>query len=267
MGDPTQDYVPSKPFFDFQYKLDPAFYPTRAEPSRFKLLDQHLRLDPDFLASFQRLEADLASDAVLAAILRPNWSLLEKVWGDYLEKAAPDPFGLKVPTPSTPANNPAAGPQPPRAAHMSDLLDALSKEPHVQGFMRNARDEGLRQYRVLKQEWSGAPLPEKIAMVSVGGIVAGGFIGEILAAKPTRDLTFRFLDGRDIPTPVEGFSLQFLAADDAKKRGYGGGVGFPLPLPGLTGGASVQARPQAFPDLSVTVRFDLMKFWKARQKP
>jgi hypothetical protein len=264
MGDPTEASSPSR--FDERYTLDPAFYPTYEQKPRLRLLDKKLQLDPELEFRIALLHADLDREDVLDRLLRPNWKLLEPSWSLYLVR--PDPFALttSVPAIQTPAYKPGKGPDTPKPAEMSDLLGAISKMPQVQSLVGKARDHAKREVSLLERDWHAAKTPEKIAMVSVGTIVAGSMVGMVLAAKPTRELTLKFLDGRDIPMPVDGFSLRLQVPDEDKKRGWGVGITAPLGVSGLSARGHWQARDGAGPDLGVNLTFDIAEFWRSRQK-
>lgn len=266
MGDPTEALLPPSSPLDHSYTLDPTFYPTYEPKPRLELLDKELRLDPDLELRIAILQAHLACEDVLARLLRPNWKLLEPTWGVFLARPDPVAMGLLLPAVQKKSYTPGKGPDKPRPADISDLLDAIYKMQQVQSLVQKVRDHGLRELRLLETEWRNAKVPEKITMVSLGTLVVGSMVGTILAAKPTRDLTLKFLDGRDIPTPVDGLSVKLLVPDDEKKRGWGGGMTAPLGVTGLSAGASLQARDGSAPDINVNITFDIAKYWRSRQK-
>lgn len=145
----------------------------------------------------------------------------------------------------------------PRAGELSDVAGAIYKLPAVQGLLTRAHDEGLSQVRLLRREWEIAPTSNRIIMVSMATIFAGGLIAPIIANQQTRDMAFGFIKGRDIPIPgVNGLSFQILDR--------GGSITTPLGIPGLSGRARLQLPNSAAPSYEATINFDVMEFIRSR---
>jgi hypothetical protein len=127
----------------------------------------------------------------------------------------------------------------------------------VQGLVERAHDEGFRQLRLLRNDWSNASTGERITMVTMATVVAGAFITPIVANQETRDLAFGLIKGRDISVPgVNGLSFKILDR--------GGAITTPLGVPGLTGGARLQFPNSASPSYEVNINYDLMEFIRSR---
>lgn len=229
------------------------------QPPHIRLLDQHLTLDPDIVAMMSEIEAQMAARRILEDMLRPNWNLLLPDFQSIANTPTSNIF--RTPTPSQPASvwttPPGAGPATPRAGELSDVTGALYKLPAVQHLVGLAHDEGLRQLRVLRSEWSNASTGNRVAMVTMTALVAGGMIAPIVANQQTRDLAFGLIKGRDIPVPgVDGLSFQILDR--------GGAVTTPLGVPGLTGNARLQFPNSSSPNYEVMINFDVMQFVRSR---
>jgi hypothetical protein len=228
-------------------------------PPHIRLLDQQLTLDPDIVAMMADIEAQMAARRVLSDMLRPNWSLLLPDFQSIVNTPSSDIF--RTPTPSAPtsiwASPRGAGPATPRAGELSDVTGAIYQLPAVQRAVGLAHDEGLRQLRLLRSDWSNASTGNRIAMVTMATIFAGALITPIVANQPTRDLAFGLIKGRDIPIPgVDGLSFRILD--------NGGGITTPLGVPGLTGSARLQFPNSVSPNYEATINFDLMEFLRSR---
>lgn len=274
MGDPADGYQPRTRFFDFEYKLDPSLFPAEADRRRFSLLDKKLTLDPEIEAEIRAWRWRLEQPTTLEEMLRPNWSVMQPLWalwmatpagavGPQLPPPKPPPPVSNAPKP-TPPNPPAAKGETPRPGELTDLLEAVYKLPDVQRLVKEAREEGMKQLRKLETEWKEAKPPAKVAMVSVGAIVAGGTIGTLMAIKPTREGIFKLVDGKDIPTPIDGLKFRLYTPYDDPKKGWGGGATVPLGVPGLD--LSLKGRAQqGGPDLGVMLNFDVAEFLRKRK--
>jgi hypothetical protein len=229
------------------------------QPSHIRLLDQHLTLDPDIVRMMGEIEAQMTARSIISDMLQPNWRLLLPDFQSIISTSASDVF--RTPTPSQPASawtaTPGAGPATPRAGELSDVTGALYKLPAVQRLVGLAHDEGLRQLRVLRSEWDNSSTGNRVAMVTMSALVAGGIIAPIIANQQTRDLAFGLIKGRDIPVPgVDGLSFQILDR--------GGAVTTPLGVPGLTGSARLQFPNSSLPNYEVMINFDVMQFVRSR---
>jgi len=226
---------------------------------RIRLFDQHLTLDPDIVRMMGEIEAQMAARSILSDMLRPNWSLLLSDFQSIVNTPASDIF--RTPTPSQPASvwtSPrGAGPATPRAGEVSDVMGAVYQLQAVQRLVGLAHDEGHRQLRVLRSEWGNGSTGNRIAMVTMSALVAGGMIAPIIANQQTRDLALGLIKGRDIPVPgVDGLSFQILDR--------GGAVTTPLGIPGLTGSARLQFPNSSSPNYEVMINFDVMQFLRSR---
>ena len=156
------------------------------QPMRPRLLDGKLTLDPDIAAKIAEIEADMNARRIIDAMLRPNWKLLLP---DFQSIIMTPPSAFSPPsTPSPPPGVPipypnAAGPATPRAGELSDVTGAIYKLPAVQNIVTRAHDEGLRQLRVLRNEWQNAPASERAVMVTMSVIVAAPCV-LVIATRP-----------------------------------------------------------------------------------
>jgi hypothetical protein len=228
-------------------------------PRPIRLLDQQLTLDPEIVRMMAEIEARMAANRVLPNMLRPDWRLLLPSFESMIATAPSDIF--RTPTPASPPSiwtSPrGAGPSTPRAGELSDVTGAIYQLPVIQGLVRQAHDEGLRQVRVLRSEWDGSSTGSRIAMVTMAGVVVGTSITVIVANEQTRDLAFGLIKDRDIPIPgVDGLSFRILDR--------GGSVRTPLGIPGLSGGLRLQFPNSAAPSYEVNINFDLMQFLRSR---
>lgn len=272
MSDPYQGYGADRRFFDLEFTLDPAFMPRRPDTRRYRLLDAELTLDPTIEGEIRALNARLALQKTLDEMLRPNWALMEQIWGQYLNLPltpsgpAPAPRLVIPPAPAAPPLTPPPPAVTPRPGELKDLIEAIYKTQQAQRLVKQARDEGMKHLRLLDTEWKGASPPEKVAMVSVTTLFVAGTITPILAAQPTRKIALGLIDGKDIPTPIDGLSLRLHTPDDEGKKGWGGGVTAPLGVPGLSFKGDLRDRPGSVPDLNLTVTLDVTELIRKQRK-
>jgi hypothetical protein len=226
---------------------------------RLRLLDQELTLEPEIVAQMRSIEAQLASRQLLPQFLHPNWNLLLPDFRSIVDSPRSDIFGS--PTPSQPPSilsfTPGRGPATPRAGELSDVTGAIYQLPAVQLLVTGAHDEAHRQIRLLGREWDNASTGNRIAMISMATIFAGGLIAPIVANQSARDIAFGLIKGRDIPVPgVDGLSFRILDR--------GGSVTTPLGVPGLSGRARLEFPNSSAPQYEVTVNFDVMEYLRSR---
>lgn len=238
------------------------------QPPRISLGDFTFKIDPKLQEDLRKLQIQLAANSILDDVLRPDWSLILPDFKDMLA-SKPDPFKLTIPPdPTVPPSSSGGAPTPrfgsepdvARAGEMADLTKAIYKLPIVQQIAKNAHDEAMRQVNLLGKEWTAAPTPEKVIMVSMGAIVAGAIVTPIVANKPTRDMAFGLIKGNDIPVPgVDGLSFRILD--------YGGGITTPLGVPGLKLGTDMQFPNSRAVSYKVTVDWDVTEFLRSRGLP
>jgi len=235
--------------FNFGYK-----------PPTIRLIDQQLTLDPDIIRIMGEIEAQMPARRIIQEILQPDWNLLLPHWDSILNAPSPDLFKQPpAPAPSIWNAPRGAGPDKPRPGELSDVTKALYQLPAVQRLATQAHDEGMRQLRLLKNDWDKAPTGERVAMVSMATIFAGSLITPIVANERTRLLAFGLIKGKDIPVPgVDGLSFKILD--------NGGGFTTPLGVPGLSGSAQMQFPSASSPNYEFKVNFDVMEFVRSRSK-
>lgn len=225
------------------------------QPTHVKLFDGKLTLDPEIVQMMGEIEAQMNARRIITEMMRPNWNLALPTFQSMLS-LPPNIFATPTPPMGIPIPYPA-GPAIPRAGELSDITSAVYKLPAVQGLITRAHDEGLRQIRLLRGEWETAPTSNRIIMVSMATIFAGGLIAPVIANQKTRDMAFGFIKGRDIPIPgVNGLSFQILD--------NGGSVTTPLGIPGLSGKARLQFPNSAAPSYEATINFDVLEFVRSR---
>jgi hypothetical protein len=228
-------------------------------PPRIRLLDQQLTLDPEIVSMMGEIEAQMAARRILTEMQRPNWNLLLPDFQSIANSPSSDIFRTPSPSasPSIWSSPRGTGPSTPRAGELSDVTGAIYQLPAVQRVVGLAHDEGLRQVRLLRSDWSNASTGNRIVMVTMAAVVVGGLITPIVANQQTRDLAFGFIKGRNIPIPgVDGLSFQILDS--------GGAVTTPLGIPGLTGSARLQLPHSSAPSYEATINFDVMEFLRSR---
>lgn len=225
---------------------------------RYRILDQRLTLDPEIERMMRDIEARMAARAMIQDFLRPDFSLLLPQWSLLLGLGAGGGLPPAPPPAPGPTYKAGAGPATPRPGELSDVASALYKLPAVQRMVEQAHDEGIRQLRVLRAEWTSAGPGGKIGMVTISGVVVGGMVTAALANQPTRDLAFRMIKDKDIPVPkVDGLSFKIMDR--------GAGVTAPLGVPGLSGSAYYKAPAGQAAEYGATVNFDVMEFVRKRK--
>src|SRR3954453_9580761 len=227
-------------------------------PANIRLLDGQLTLDPTTVSLISEIEARMATRRTLQDMLRPNWNLVLPDFQSIISSPRPNIFSSPMPSTGSPSAPPmGGGPTTPHAGELSDVTGAIYQLPAVQRLVTQAHDEGYRQLGVLRREWDGGSTGQRVAMVSMATVFAGAMITPIVANRPTRDIAFGLIKGRDIPIPgVDGLSFQILD--------NGGAVTTPLGIPGLSGHARLQLPNSAAPNYEVTVSFDVMEFVRSR---
>jgi hypothetical protein len=236
-------------------------------PPRTFFPEMQLKLDP----KIEQMLLEMQARQIVQQWLQPNFLQLEPMWNKFLldyrtwqqqMQASPTPPGLftKPPPPAPSLWNfkPGAGPATPRPGEMSDVFKAVYKLPVVQKLVEQAHDEGMRQLRVLRNEWNNAGTGDRIIMVTVPGIVVGSMVTMIVANQPTRKLAFDLLKDKDIPIPgVDGLSFVL------KDRGVGATV--PLGVQGLSATGHFAAPSDKPLDYGVTINFDLMEHLRKKK--
>lgn len=226
------------------------------QPKHIHLLDSRLTLDPQIAATIAEIEARIAARDWLDRLMNPRWELSLDFFQSLLISPSPaGPFALAPPAPAAPAFTPGAGPAVARPGEMKEVAEALYKVPAIQNLAQRAQEALMRDLNRLKAEWSAAPMPEKVTMISVGTLFAAGVITPVLANKPTRLLAFDAIKGKDIPLPLlPGWSFRVLDS--------GAGLKAPLGHNAVTGDVSVQA-PGGTVNWSATVNVDVAAVIKA----
>jgi hypothetical protein len=231
-------------------------YQLRYRPASIRLLDEQLHLDPDTIRIMREIEAQMTARQMVNLWLQPDWHALMPTWQSMLLQ--PDLFPARAQRPSATQYVPGAGPSTPRPGELSDVARAVYQLPVVQNLVLQAHDEGLRQLRLLGDDWDRATPGDRVAMVSITGVVAASSLTFILANRQTRLMAFDLIKGRDIPVPmVDGLSFQILDR--------GGAITAPLGVAGLSGSARMQFPSGTSPDYEFSVNFDVMEFIRSNR--
>ena len=229
-------------------------------PPRIRLLDQQLTLDPEIVRMMGEIEAQMAARTILQDLLRPNWSLLLPHWNSILNTPSADLFRTPpAPAPSIWTSPRGAGPDTSRPGEVSDVMSALYQTTIAQRLVTQAHDEGMRQLRLLRNDWNTASTGDRVIIVSMAAAFAGSLITPILANQQTRLMAFNLIKGHDIPIPgVDGLSFRLLD--------NGAGITTPLGIPGLSGSAQLQIPNAGSASYSFNVNFDVMEFVRSRSR-
>ena len=221
-------------------------------PARVRLLDDHLQLDPETIRIIREIEAQMTARQMVNLWLQPDWHTMLPTWQSVLTQPAParQPSALQF--------VPGAGPSTPRSGELSDVARAVYQLPAVQNLVLQAHDEGIRQLRLLGDDWERATPGQRVAMVSMSTLVVGSSLTFILANRQTRLMAFDLIKGKDIPIPgVDGLSFQILDR--------GGAFTAPLGVAGLSGSARMQFPSGTTPDYEFTINFDVMEFVRSNR--
>ena len=199
------------------------------KPRNLHLMDTQLTLDPQIQSMIVDLEAQMAARKLLPDLLNPNWQLLLP---DFNLLANDPTSSIFKPLPAGPPSiwsfKPGKGPDTPKAGDISDVTKALYQLPAVQGLVTQAHDEGMRQLRLLRNDWNNTSTGGKVGLVTFGVVWSAALITPIIANQQTRVGAFNLIKGRDIPIPgIDGLSFKVLDK--------GLGVTTPLGVPGLSG--------------------------------
>lgn len=241
-----------------------------------------LTLDPQVECAAREAEQILRARQMIQKWLQPDFPLLLPQWGAIIGTASSPLSGQRSPPFPLPAGyTRGAGPTPPKPADLADVAKAIYRLPPTQKLVEQAHDQLMHDLRHLLDDWNEGPnrdrgtgkagngvpsgehatTAERIAMVSITGVVVGPLIAGVATQPAARQFAYQFLKDKDIPAPgVDGLSFKFTP----------GGAGTTVPIPGLPGvGVSGQIRKVTtpagrLPDHSVTISVDVMKFLKLK---
>lgn len=166
-----------------------------------RLLDQELKLDP----SIKEMQAEIQLQ--LMARRNPlDWVL---PWQHFLPRppapgTSPNPFSFPVPPPlpSLWKFQPGAGPQTARAGTGGDILNAILQLPVSQALMKQLTHKLTRQAHEFGTVWDRTNVGGRIALVTVGAVLAGASVAAIIGNQETRQFAFDAIKGRTIPIPM-----------------------------------------------------------------
>ena len=231
------------------------------QPKPLTLMTGKLTLSPETQAIIAEIEAKIAAQAWMEAMLAPKWSDLAPMFQlstlrpVVVGPTAGAPAAWLVPLPAGAGPTaPNPGPATPHAGEAADILEAFYKLPIVQRGVGLVQDEINRQGRVFIAEWKVAPTGEKALTVTSSVVVAASMVAPILAVRDTRLMAFGLIKDKWLPVPgLDGYKIKLL--DE------GAGVTVPLPVPGLTVEAESQFLQNGTKPTAIMFQFDLMEFW------
>jgi hypothetical protein len=165
----------------------------------------HLHLDPQIEAEIRRIELERQLDELLhPQKLRLALSQIQfqpPSQPPWLPKAGERPPEQK---PSVPAG---AGPDTPKEASASDLMDAVMAVPAVDDALTQLKTQAGER---VQRDWGHLSTGEKALVVSTGVVIAGGALGGAMSKEDSRNFVLQQIGGKDLPVPgIGGLSVQF----------------------------------------------------------
>jgi hypothetical protein len=211
-------------------------------------------LDTRFERAAREAEQSMRARQIIQKWLQPDFPLLLPQWNAIIGVPNPLTGQQPPPWPAQPGAARGAGPDTPRPATLADVAKAIYRLPPAQKLAGQAHDQLMHDLRRLLDDWNEGPnrppgtgaastgvpsgqhasTAERVAMVSIAGVVAGPLIAGAIAHQPARQFAYQQLKDKDIPVPgIEGLSFKFTP----------GGAGATVPLPGVPGvGVSGQVK-------------------------
>jgi len=196
--------------------------------------DFQLHLDPQIQAmAMQQIQQQINPATLLPALSQINLAQLTGL--GQTAAPAPNPFAA----PSLPSASPlvprGAGPQEPRAAEASDLMDAILAVPAIETAITNLKTQATEQ---LMGDWGRLNTGEQVGVVSTLAVIGGGALTGVLSDPNARQFSLSQLNGRVLPVPgLDGLHLEMNTGGDNLMVGMHVDVGALLP-PSLGFGSS-----------------------------
>ena len=221
-----------------------------------RLLDEELHLDPKIEAQIRVLQMQQERERLQRLLLQPEfWRFSQWHLNWMLRQPLPKPSPPVVPR--------GKGPVTPKPAELGDLAKAVWAVPAIRRGVTQLGDSVTHDFRL---GWSRAGAGEKAAIISTGLVLSGGALLGALANPDSRLQLLTFADGKNIPVPgVDGLSFKLKRRDSSIS---GGGVAFPLGVPGLSGRANFNAgqgsRWLRDAQYDFFLSFDVMEFLRKR---
>jgi hypothetical protein len=172
-----------------------------------------LHLDPQIEAEIRRIELERQLDEILhpqkLRLALSQISFQPPEQPPWLPKAGEKPPEQKPLVPQ------GAGPETPKGASASDLMDAVMAVPSVDDALTQLKTQAGER---VQRDWGHLSTGEKAFVVTSGVVIAGGALGGAMAKEDSRTFVLQQIGGKDIPVPgVDGLKVQF--ATDPKNVG------------------------------------------------
>ncbi len=207
-----------------------------------------LQLDPQIVAQIRALAETGSAPRLRQLWLTPNWSQLSQMPSAARILASPPP---RTSGPLVPRGR---GPATPRAAELSDLMQAIWAVPAVRQAATRTMDEMTSQ---LRRGWDRSSTADRALMISHGGLLVGTALGPLLAHSEHRQTLLNLIDGTDVPIPgYPGASVR------VGRRGGGA----TLPVPGarsVVASGSVERADSGRTNWEVMIRVDVASLMRS----
>ncbi|QHT70498.1 hypothetical protein GXP67_29530 [Rhodocytophaga rosea] len=180
---------------DNRYQLSsPSLLQPQDPYAKYRLGDYRLKLDPAFDPQFQAMVTQRMYQLLDPVALRP---LLQQV--PFMLPPTPGNIFSIPPVPAQPPLVPrGAGPDIPKTASASDLLDAVLKIPSIDQAVTTLRDRALI---TVSRDWRQLSTPAKIGVVSAGVLIVAPTLAGIISDPAARSMALDQLNGKVIPVP------------------------------------------------------------------
>lgn len=172
----------------------PSLLQSQDPYARYKLGDYRLRLEPEFDPQFQALVTRRLYQSLDPVSLRPLLAQVPFVLPPTLNPILSGPL-IPAKPPLVPRGS---GPDTPKTASASDLLDAVLKIPSIDQAVNSLRDRALI---TVSRDWRQLSTPAKIGVVSAGVLIAGPTLAGIISDPDARNMALDQLKGKVIPVP------------------------------------------------------------------
>lgn len=201
-----------------------------------------LQLDPQIMAEVRALAETGSAPRIRQLWLTPNWSQLAQMPSMARILASPPP---RASEPLVPRGR---GPATPRAAELSDLMQAIWAVPAVRQAATRTMDEVTGQ---LRRGWDRSSATDRAIIITHGIVLAGTALGPMLAHSEHRRMLLNLIDGTQVPIPgYPGASVRV--------GRQGGGVTLPVPrVPQVVASGSIDREESGRTRWQVMIRVDV----------
>jgi hypothetical protein len=151
-----------------------------------------LKLDQDILNSMSSLQAELNYNRIISGARRMDLGLLQNMEQTKWNYLGPDrPIEKNI----APRTNDL---EFPREGTVGDIYSAVISLPQVKVMIEELENDA---FRIAKEFWESKTTSQKTIMIASTAVVSLAALGAIVSNDPAREMTLRFINGKNIPVP------------------------------------------------------------------